>query len=49
MDTSYNKTLRENKSLLNCRPNPATVNVKKQQNRVMNLEDVTGIMKWNQH
>ncbi len=37
MDTSYNKSLRENKSLLNCRPSNPTQTQTKKQYRVMNM------------
>lgn len=45
LDISTNKPLRENKSVLNYRPSAAT-NLKKQEKRYMNAEEVTGIMKW---
>jgi hypothetical protein len=48
LDTSANKSgLRENKSMINNRPS-ITVKKHNQEKRYMNIEDVTGPMKWNQ-
>ena len=45
-DTSPNKVLRENKSMINYRPSNGPTNVKKQEKRYMNIEECQGVMKW---